>query len=70
MLDEFDRDITKLTEKIKNGRIRDAERDKARVKQYRPLAHLIRTKRQVLEDVTLQELEAEIEELKPERGGL
>ncbi len=64
MLEDLDRAIGELTEKIENGRIRDAERDKVRVKQYRALAYLIRTKQQVLEDVTLQELEAEIEELK------
>jgi uncharacterized membrane protein len=64
MLAELDKAIAELTEKIENGRIRDPERDKVRIKQYRALGYLIRTKQQVLEDVTLQELEAEIEELK------
>ena len=64
MLAELDNAIAELTEKIENGRIRDPERDKVRIKQYRALGYLIRTKQQVLEDVTLQELEAEIEELK------
>jgi transcription initiation factor IIE alpha subunit len=64
MLAELDRAIDELTDKIENGRIRDPERDKTRVKQYRALGYLIRTKQQVLEDVTLQELEAEIEQLK------
>jgi hypothetical protein len=64
MLAELDKAISELTDKIENGRIRDPERDKVRVKQYRALGYLIRTKQQVLEDVTLQELEAEIERLK------
>ena len=64
MLAELDRAINELVDKIENGRIRDPECDKVRVKQYRALGYLIRTKQQVLEDVTLQELEAEIEELK------
>ena len=64
MLAELDKAIGELTEKIENGRIRDPQRDKVRVKQFRALGYLIRTKQQVLEDVTLQELEAEIEELK------
>jgi hypothetical protein len=66
MLAELDKAIPELTEKIENGRIRDPQRDKVRVKQYRALGYLIRTKQQVLEDVTLQELEAEIERLKPD----
>jgi len=64
MLADLDRAIDELTDKIENGRIRDPERDKTRVKQYRALGYLIRTKQTVLEDVTLQELEAELEELK------
>lgn len=64
MLDDLDRAIEELTEKIENGRIRDPERDKVRLKMYKTLGYLIRTRRKVMEDATLQELEAEIEELK------
>jgi len=39
-----------------------------RVKQYRALGYLIRSKQKVLEDATLQELQAELEELKAESG--
>ena len=64
MLDDLDRAIDELTEKIENGRIRDPERDKVRLKMYKTLGYLIRTRRKVMQDASLQELEAEIEELK------
>jgi hypothetical protein len=64
MLEQLDNAIEELTDKITEGRIRDDERERTRCKMYRTLGYLIRTKKQVLEDVTLQELEAEIEELK------
>lgn len=64
MLEQLDNVIEELTYKITEGRIRDDERERTRCKQYRTLGYLVRTKQQVLEDVTLQELEAEIEELK------
>ena len=64
MLNDLDRAIEELTDKIENGRIPDPERDKVRLKMYKTLGHLIRTRRKVMEDATLQELEAEIEKLK------
>jgi hypothetical protein len=64
MLEQLDNVIEELTYKITEGRIRDDERERTRCKMYRTLGYLVRTKQQVLEDVTLQELEAEIEELK------
>lgn len=67
MLDQLDDAISEITEKIESGRIRDPEHDKVRVKYYRALGYLIRTKRQVLEDKTLEELAAEIEAMKSDR---
>lgn len=67
MLDQLDGAITELTDKIETGRIRKPEHEKVRVKYYRTLGYLIRTKRQVLEDATLEELEAEIQTLKAGR---
>lgn len=64
MLGTLDDAIEELSEKIENGRIRDPERDKVRLKQYRTLGYLIRTRRKVMQDATLQDLEAEIQELK------
>jgi hypothetical protein len=68
MLRQLDGAIESLEEKIENGRIRDPERDKVRLKQYRTLGYLIRTKRKVLEDTTLQELEQRLAELEQEQG--
>ena len=67
MLEQIDRTIDTLVEKIEDGRISDPEREKVRLKQYRALGYLIRTKRKVLEDKTLEELAAEVEALKAVR---
>jgi uncharacterized alpha-E superfamily protein len=64
MLERLDKSIEQLTEKITEGRIRDDERERTRCKMYRTLGYLIRTRAKVMEDATLQELEAEIERLK------
>ncbi|WP_379691923.1 hypothetical protein [Halopelagius fulvigenes] len=67
MLAEVDATIESLRDDIENGRIRDVDREKVRIQQYRALAYLIRTKQKVLQDKTLQELAEEIEELKEQR---
>jgi hypothetical protein len=64
MIEKLDAVIEELEYKITDGRIRDDERERTRCKMYRTLGYLIRTRRQVMQDATLQELEAEIEELK------
>jgi len=64
MLEQLDHAINEITEKIESGRIRSPETDKVRIQYYRALGYLVRTKRQVLEDKTLEELAAEIEEMK------
>ena len=63
MLKQLDGAIDELTEKIENGRIRKPKHDEVRLKQYRTLGYLIRTKRKVLEDTTLQELEQRLAKL-------
>lgn len=69
MLATLNNTINQLTDRIENGRIRDVETEKVRIKQYRALAYLIRTKQDVLEDKTLDELADEIEELKADQEG-
>jgi len=67
MIEQLDTAIGEIVEKVENGRIRDPENEKVRIKYYRALGYLVRTKRQVLEDKTLEDLEAEIQELKRAR---
>jgi hypothetical protein len=67
MLEQLDAAIGEIGDKIESGRIRDAEKEKVRIQYYRALGYLIRTKRKVLEDKTLEELEAEVQELKRAR---
>lgn len=67
MLEQLDAAIDEIGEKIESGRIRDPEREKVRIQYFRALGYLIRTKRKVLEDKTLEELEAEVQQLKDAR---
>ena len=74
MIGQLDGAIESITDKIENGRIRDPETEKVRIKYYRTLGYLIRTKRKLVEDQTLSDLADEIEALKAaqreaERGG-
>jgi len=67
MLEQLDKAIDEIADKIESGRIRNPEHEKVRIQYYRALGYLVRTKRKVLEDKTLEDLEAEIEELKAAR---
>jgi hypothetical protein len=68
MLEQLDTAIDEITDKVENGRIRNPKHEKVRIKYYRALGYLVRTKRQVLEDKTLEEMAAEIEALKSDDG--
>lgn len=61
MLEQLDSAIEEITAKIDNGRIRKPEHEKVRIKYYRALGYLIRTRRQVLEDRELQEFRDALE---------
>ena len=67
MLATLDIAIDEARRKIENGRIRDVDREKARVKQWRALGYLINVRRQVANDRDLEALAEEIEELKTDR---
>jgi len=67
MLEQLDTAIEEIVEKAESGRIRNPEHEKVRIQYYRALGYLVRTKRQVLEDKTLEELAADLEELKAAR---
>jgi ribosomal protein L13E len=67
MLATLDIAIDEARRKIENGRIRDVDREKARVKQWRALGYLINVRRQVANDRDLEALAEEIEELKSDR---
>lgn len=67
MLEQLDDAIERIAEKVESGRIRNPEHEKVRLKYYRTLGYLVRTKRQVLEDKTLEDLAEEIEDLRDDR---
>jgi len=64
MLEDLDVAIAEARRKIESGRVRDIDREKARVKQWRALGYLINVRRQVANDRDLEELAGEIEDLK------
>lgn len=67
MLKQLDVGIDEIRETIENDNLDDPEREQIRIRQYRTLGYLIRTKRQVLKDKTLEELAKEVAELKEQR---
>jgi hypothetical protein len=67
MLEQIDTGIEDLCRRIETDEIEDYQREQIRLKQFRTLGYLIRTKRQVLKDKTSEELSEEIEQLKNER---
>ena len=69
MLDTLDVAIDEARRKIENGRVRDEEKEKVRIKQWRALGYLINVRRQVANDRDLEELAEEIEALKADAGG-
>jgi hypothetical protein len=68
MLDTLDVAIDEVQRKIENGRVRDPEREKVRVKQYRALGYLVNIRRQIANDRDLEALAEEIEALKERQG--
>jgi len=64
MLADLDVAIEEARYKIENGRVRDAEKEKVRIKWVRALAYAVNVRRQVANDRDLQALAEEIEELK------
>lgn len=64
MLGTLDVAIDEAKRKIEEGRVRDPEHEKVRVKQWRALGYLINIRRQVANDRDLEELAAEVERLK------
>lgn len=61
MLEKLDVAIEEVTDKVEKGRIRNPEHEKVRIKYYRVLGYLIRTRRKVLEDRELQEFRDALE---------
>jgi len=63
MIASVDAVIEEVQYKIENGRVRSPENEKVRVKQYRALGYLLRTKRKILRDKELEEMWEIIEDL-------
>lgn len=68
MLDTLDIAIDEASYKIENGRVRDADKEKVRIKWVRALAYAINVRRQVANDRDLEELAGQVEELKEQMG--
>ena len=69
MLADLDVAIDEARRKIENGRIRSPEHERVRIKWIRALAYAVNIRRQVVENKDLEQLAAEVEELKREQEG-
>lgn len=67
MAAHLDAAIEEVNRKIDNGRIRDAAKDQARVKYYRALGYLIRSKLKIIETRDLALIEERIEKLEEQQ---
>lgn len=63
MLSRLDIAIDEATRKIEKGRVRDEEKEKVRVKQWKALGYLLNVRRQITAEKDKQELAERIEEL-------
>jgi hypothetical protein len=63
LLENVDASIEQLVAKIENGRIRNPEYDKVRVRYHRTLGYMVRTKCRVLDAKNLEELSERLEKL-------
>lgn len=70
MLDTIDIAIEEAKHKIQSGRIRDPDREKVRIKQWKALGYLVNIRRQVANDRDLEALAEEIESIKERQGGV
>jgi hypothetical protein len=61
--------ISEARRKIEDGRVRDPEREKVRIKWIRALAYTVNVRRQVANDRDLEELAQQVEELKADGDG-
>lgn len=69
MLEVLDAAIEEAEYKINgDGRLRDIEREKVRVKYLRVIGYLVGQRRQVTQDRDLEQLTQDVEQLKKERG--
>lgn len=69
MLSDLDAAIDDLRRKIEDGRVRDEEKEKVRVKQWRAMGYLIRTRADVVEQRSLEKLNRRVRELEKQRKG-
>lgn len=67
MVSLLDVGISEAARKIDEGRVRDADKEKVRIKWVRALAYAINVRRQLVADRDLEELQADVEALKEAR---
>ena len=67
MLDTLDVAIAEAQRKVESGRVYDVENEKVRIKWIRALAYAVNIRRQVANDRDLEELAAEVKQLKQQQ---
>lgn len=69
LLERVDTALEEAIRKVEQGRVYDAENEKVRIKWIRAVGYLIRTKRQVLKDKELEEMQERIDQLEGQVNG-
>lgn len=68
MIRKIDVSIDELTRKIEEGRVRDCEKERVRIKRHRALANALKTRSDLVEQRELQELHEKVNRLKQTRS--
>lgn len=69
ILDLLEDGLREAHRKVENGRVRDAEKEKVRIKWIRTLAYAANAYRQLLRDEDLEEMDRRLRKLEQERDG-
>lgn len=67
MIRKIDVSIEELTRKITEGRVRDPEKERVRIKRHRALASALETRADLLETRELEKLHQKVQKLEKER---
>ena len=68
MIRKLDVSIDELTRKIEEGRVRDCEKERVRIKRHRALSNALKTRANLVEQRELQELHEKVNRMQRDRG--
>lgn len=66
---KLDVSIDELTRKIEQGRVRDCEKERVRIKRHRALVQALKARGDMVEQRELQQLHERVQRIENKRGG-